>query len=363
MTQKRKNEVKKTLKDIGIALIVEIIMIVLGLLIRSWLIKIHPFFSAIHISNYILLFVNLTFVFIIATFYNRIMILATKISRNHIYIIKIIIIFVLVIVFMIFFIYYIYLGGNSYKENFDKPDVLLDILVNTFVNIIISIGINVFSIISMHLAFPINFASQIGYVATCFPMYHHDNTIESILIFNPNHNQWMFPGGHVNTDVGEQHSDIAIKKSKIEAGLNDIKIINSLPTIPAYSSCSPCISPNYIYKMSVNPNVSCHKSQGHTTHYDYIYIGEYDPKNIKSPSFETIMIKIDIAEEITPDKIRNTIRTEIIKHSETKHNKKPDAIPLLEDIPDRLCCAMHEYINYKKLTPSVESTPIVMPGK
>jgi hypothetical protein len=186
--------------------------------------------------------------------------------------------------------------------------------------------------------------SKIGFVSTCFPLkYSSDNKkIETRLILNPKHDQWMFPGGHVNIQNKDEAIQVAKNKAKREAGIEIKQVIDDGLRFSEYNHCKKVCSPSFTYRMLIDYPIDC----GHNEHIDYIFIGEYERINDKG-DYEYIDVEIEI-ENISMEKIKNLLEKKITDYYKDTHNgQQPKNINLLQDIPERLHLAIQKRLSLK----------------
>jgi len=277
---------------------------------------------------------------IICSFYYDIQIFFNNLQAKFLFVTRITIHGIFILLFTIYFNYIL-------REKFSVIE-----LQNELLNISIIIASIVLLYVTIISLLPRKQISNIGFVSTCFPLrYIDDKHLETRLIYNPNHNQWMFPGGHINIQKGEQPDEIAEKKAQQEAGIKITKLIGDDSQFTNYAHCQKMISPCFTYRMTINNSVICRKTMGHNEHIDYIFIGEYEPINDGNTVFEFVDVKIEIDNnDASIEKLRALLRETINAHyiNRTNNKAKPGQIDLLEDIPERLYLAIIKYKIYKK---------------
>lgn len=172
--------------------------------------------------------------------------------------------------------------------------------------------------------------------ATCIPFSNQNHKIKTIMIYNTNFQQWMFPGGHVKSEFPE---DVAIRKAATEAGI-EVTLIKSFDIIIEYSHCKPKNSPFFVYHLFIDEEARCIRNYGHEYHIDFTYIGEFE--KIKGGGIFDI-IQIDIEPQCTDvSTIRECIHKSLVKKY-LAENKPPPKQLYPEDIPDRLLVAFNAY--------------------
>lgn len=181
--------------------------------------------------------------------------------------------------------------------------------------------------------------------ATCIPFMQQDHKIKTIMIYNTNFHQWMFPGGHVKIDGGEFPEEVAIRKAASEAGI-EVKLMSTFDIISEYSHCKPKKSPLFVYHLFIEEEARCRKYYGHEYHIDFTYIGEFD--KVKGGGiFDTILIDIEPrCNDVST--IRQCIHQSLLSKYRNENKPIPKSF-YPEDIPDRLLVAFDAYKSTKGL--------------
>ena len=301
----------------------------------------HFIYSKLDIGTIIMTFVFVGFTIFICSFYRDILIFINNLQAKVLFAVKITVHGLFIIGITIYFNY-------IFRENNILSDSKLQ---DELLNISIIFSSIIFLYVTINTLLPKGQITNIGFVSTCFPLRCIDNKhIETRLIYNPNHNQWMFPGGHINIQKGEKPDEIAEKKALQEAGIRIKKLIGDDSQFTNYAHCKKMISPCFIYRMTISNSVICKKTMGHNEHIDYIFIGEYELINDGNKAFECVDVKIEIDNhDDSIDKLRDLLRETIKIHYKNINNANPEKIDLLEDIPERLHLAINKYKLYKKM--------------
>jgi len=291
----------------------------------------HFIHSSLDIGTIIITIIIVGLNIIICSFYRDILIFINNLQAKILFVTKITIHGIFIMIITIYFNYVIR-RNNTFS-------------VSELLNISIIIASMVLFYVTINTLLPKGQITNIGFVSTCFPLkYIDDQHIETRLIYNPNHNQWMFPGGHVNIQKGENPDEIAKKKAQQEAGIRITKLIGDDSQFTNYAHCKKMISPCFTYRMTIDNSVICKKTMGHNEHIDYIFIGEYELINDGNTVFELVDVKIEIDNhDDSIDELRDLLRETIKNHYRNINNANPEKIDLLEDIPERLYFAIKKY--------------------